>query len=152
MGFGSDSARPRVAALDLRRERFATPVLLSAEYGFDRTTFLNVNELTTLEEVCLDHWSDLGVTDEHLAQLAGLDHLKRLDLSGSQITDDGLRHLAQLTNLERLDLNRTQISGEGLSHLFTVQKTDKAVLDFDAVTAAGIKSLSGTSMPWKCCM
>lgn len=46
------------------------------------------------------------MTDDALAQIAGLDFVTSLDLGGSrELTDDGLLHLARMPQLERLTLS-----------------------------------------------
>lgn len=46
------------------------------------------------------------MTDAALERLSALDHVTRLDLSGSaRLTDDGLRHLARMPQVEALDLS-----------------------------------------------
>ena len=47
-----------------------------------------------------------------LAHLSGLVHLRKLDLSATNVRGPGLRHLSGLTALERLDLGRTAVAGE----------------------------------------
>jgi hypothetical protein len=54
------------------------------------------------------------VTDTSLGYIAGLTHLKSLDISFTQITDVGLEHLAALAELEELNLGGNKISGAGL--------------------------------------
>jgi hypothetical protein len=46
------------------------------------------------------------ITDAALARIAGLDHVKSLNLGGSrELTDDGLQHLARMPQLEHLNLS-----------------------------------------------
>lgn len=63
------------------------------------------------------------MTDEALAQVAQMDHVTRLDLSGSrQLSDDGLQVLARMPQLSKLNLSGTNISDRGLAVLQELPK------------------------------
>lgn len=57
------------------------------------------------------------VTDDDLAELAFLTHLRTLDISGTAITDAGLERLQALPNLRTLDISSTSITNSGLEQL-----------------------------------
>jgi hypothetical protein len=60
---------------------------------------------------------DTGVSDAGLKDLAALQHLKELNLSGTQITDAGLKQLAGFPQLQVLYLNATKVSDAGINEL-----------------------------------
>src|SRR6202453_2152301 len=70
-----------------------------------------VMEGSRLVEVSL---AATSVTDENLADLSGLSHLRKLDLEATEISDLGLRHMTRLINLTTLSLNSTTVSDAGL--------------------------------------
>jgi hypothetical protein len=58
------------------------------------------------------------MTDAALARIAGLDHVRRLELEGSsRLTDEGLQHLARMPNLQHLNLSGTGFTARGLEVL-----------------------------------
>ncbi|MEO2023436.1 MAG: hypothetical protein ABGX05_16565, partial [Pirellulaceae bacterium] len=63
---------------------------------------------------------DLGetaATDEVLAHLVGLSHVREISLHQTKITSAGLVHLKNLTRLKRLFLSDTGVGDEGLAAL-----------------------------------
>ncbi len=56
-------------------------------------------------------------TDRELAHVANLEHLARLDLSGSAVTDKALASLTRLPQLDTLLLIRTNLGDSALVHL-----------------------------------
>jgi hypothetical protein len=63
------------------------------------------------------HLAGSTVTDEHLAPLAELANVVRLNLGNTGITDAGLKHVAGLTSLTSLHLENTRIGDAALAHL-----------------------------------
>ena len=55
--------------------------------------------------------------DEGLDQLRGLDNLRWLDLSRTNVTDQGLAQLRDLKRLQVLKLQQTRVTDEGLANL-----------------------------------
>jgi hypothetical protein len=53
------------------------------------------------------------VDDRTLENLKGMNHLRKLDISGAKVTDEGLRILAELPALAELYLARTKITDDG---------------------------------------
>ncbi|MGH9521026.1 MAG: hypothetical protein ACRD3E_00680 [Terriglobales bacterium] len=54
------------------------------------------------------------MTDAALAQVARMEHVRRLNLNGSrQLTDEGLQALARMPQLEKLDVTGTNIGDRG---------------------------------------
>src|SRR5205823_8578924 len=57
------------------------------------------------------------VTDEGLAKLAGIEHLRHLNLDDCrEITSSGMAHLAALKDLRKLSLNHTAVDDAGLAY------------------------------------
>jgi hypothetical protein len=77
------------------------------------------------------------VTDETLANLAGMDQLHKLDLSDTQITDDGLAVLAKLPKLRSLYVANTAVTDDGFrKHLFDAPQ----LIEIDLTGCKKIKS------------
>lgn len=72
-------------------------------------------------------WS-ASVTDEGLDAIAGLIHLRELNLAGTRITDLGAAKLAHLESLESLDLSGTLVSSRGIESLAALPKLRRLVL------------------------
>ena len=56
-------------------------------------------------------------TDDVLAHVGRLTHLKQLHRPGFAVTDAGLAHLGRLSDLQLLSLDDTQVTDAGLAHL-----------------------------------
>jgi hypothetical protein len=82
------------------------------------------------------------MTDAMLLEVADVEGLTALDLSGSKaVTDEGLRHLARLPNLKHLDLDGTAVTDRGLAVLRELPKLERVSLAMTHVTDAGIAHL-----------
>jgi Leucine Rich repeat len=87
-------------------------ITLTGLPNFDYSTLTSHPDLVVLQMANGD------VGDATLAYLAGMDRLRKLDISDSEITDEGLRTLAALPQLQELHLARTHISDDGFrTHL-----------------------------------
>src|SRR5687767_7854962 len=58
-----------------------------------------------------------NITDEELAQLAGLEHLQELRMVRCPVTDKGLVHLKALRSLKLLSLAGTKVTDAGMKEL-----------------------------------
>ncbi len=88
---------------------------------------------------------DLGggnVTDEDLADLAGMDRITHLVLSGSQITDAGLVHLKGATELAILEIPNTNVGDAGLEHLEGLRKLVHVSASYTKITLDGHRALA----------
>jgi hypothetical protein len=56
-------------------------------------------------------------TDDDLATLAQVRHIKELNLAGTPITDAAIRHLQSMDYLSKLDVSRTRLTNEGVNGL-----------------------------------
>jgi hypothetical protein len=81
------------------------------------------------------------VTDDDLAFLEDMPHLKRLWLDDTKISDAGMPHLAKLVSLEFLILNGTAITDRGLEHLKGLSQLTTLSLDGTKVTNDGLAHL-----------
>jgi internalin A len=82
------------------------------------------------------------ITDAGLKELAGLQELQTLDLTGAQVTDAGLKELAPLKGLQTLNLSFTQTTDAGLKNLAKFKGLEIVQLAGTAVTVAGLKNLA----------
>ncbi|MFN4261167.1 MAG: sigma-70 family RNA polymerase sigma factor [Gemmataceae bacterium] len=88
--------------------------------------------------------SDPNLTDEHLAQLKGLEQLETLWLSGN-FSDAGLAHLKGLENLQSLSLVRCpNITNKGLEHLKGMKGLTSLALETVPITDEGVAALKET--------
>ena len=84
------------------------------------------------------------MTDDLLADLARLETITSLDLGGSKaLTDEGLRKLAGLPHLRHLNLWGTAITDAGLSVLSTLPALESVSLGMTRITDAGARALAG---------
>jgi hypothetical protein len=83
------------------------------------------------------------VDDRTLENIKGMEHLRELDLNGTQITDQGLAIVAALPQLKTLRLARTKITDDGFrSQLFA--KESLVHLDLTSTEVKG-----KTKRDWK---
>jgi hypothetical protein len=83
------------------------------------------------------------MTDVMLGDVAGLETVVSLNLSGSKaVTDAGLRHLAALPNLRHLDLRGTAVTDRGLVVLGDLPHLETLSLAMTAVTDRGMSELA----------
>ena len=82
-----------------------------------------------------------GANDAGVQHIQRLDHVKSLNLQGSQITDRGLAHLVGLVDLEVLNLSDTGITDEGLKHLRSLTNLRELKLGGTRLTGAGLAHL-----------
>jgi hypothetical protein len=89
------------------------------------------------------NFSSTNLSDEALANLAGLAELKELGLWGTRVTNKGMAHLAGLSKLESLNLNETAVTDAGLEHLKNLAALKKLYLNGSKVSDAGLAHLAG---------
>ena len=84
------------------------------------------------------------MTDAMLADVRRVEHLVRLDASGSKaVTDEGVRAIAGLLALRHLDLSGTAITDRALEVLRTFPALESLSLAGTHVTDAGMDDLRG---------
>jgi hypothetical protein len=86
------------------------------------------------------------MTDDALAQIAGLDFVTSLNLGGSrELTEDGLLHLARMPQLERLDLSESpggKLTDRGLEVLRHLRNLRKFEMTWQSgITDRGVANL-----------
>ncbi len=79
-----------------------------------------IGKMKNLESLSLI--GNFQITDDGLAYLSSLTHLKTLYLDCTGITDEGLRHLSGLSELEDLSCRGSEVTFEGLVHLIGLKK------------------------------
>ncbi len=89
--------------------------------------------------------SEVPMSDDGLASVAGFKALQTLSLRDTPITNAGLIHLRNLTSLVRLDLNRTHVTDRGLADLMGLTSLQGLTLADTKITGAGLAHLSGLS-------
>ena len=93
----------------------------------------------------LDLSGSHGITDEGLAHLAGAGHLRRLDLTNTDITDRGLAALAGLPQLESLSLAMTNVTDAGMPMLARCPALSRVNLMWTRTGDAAIRALAGNA-------
>jgi hypothetical protein len=81
------------------------------------------------------------VTDEHLAILEGLPHLRRLYARSAAISDAGLRHLEGLAELEFLHIGDTSVGDAGMVSIGKLKGLNELILEETRVGDAGLTHL-----------
>jgi len=74
-------------------------------------------EIASLDALQVLNLSGTGIGNKDLAHLSGLRGLRVLKLDWCEIDDEGLAHLSGLTQLQELILYGTKVSDAGLLHL-----------------------------------
>lgn len=100
-------------------------------------------ELGGLENLRQLDLSGTNISDEGLVALENMDELRILSLHHTRVTNRGLRHLAHLRRLERLDLDHTDVVDAGVAHLAGLEELRELRLDATLVTDAAIEHLVG---------
>jgi hypothetical protein len=83
-------------------------------------------------------------TDNLLAHVGRLKHLKQLHRPGFAVTDAGLAHLGRLSDLQFLSLDDTQVTDAGLAHLKGLSGLKWLKLTRTRVTDAGVVELQNS--------
>jgi Leucine-rich repeat (LRR) protein len=116
----------------------------------------NVPDINTLQNLYLSINRNLHVvaivlsgpnhTDDNLAALSRLPHLKRLDLhevDPDSITDAGFRHVSGLNQLEYLDVSNQKISRQAVTQFANMKLLRVLRLANTRLNDEGLASLSG---------
>jgi Leucine-rich repeat (LRR) protein len=84
---------------------------------------LDISGLTALEDIDFSFGSySEKFIDADLKCLAGLKHLRSLNIGPRNFTDKGMTYLAQLPNIERLYIGGSGLTDEGLKYLANMKK------------------------------
>jgi len=84
----------------------------------------------------------VGTTDAALAHMAGMTHMRELNLIGSPVTDAGLAHLPGMKEMENLHLGGTLVTDSGLANLSGMVHMQQLSLFGTQVTDAGLAHLA----------
>jgi hypothetical protein len=101
----------------------ATAVAVSDGSKLTDADFRQIGQLVHLKTLDLNG----GLTDDRLAQLAGLAELEYLQTNQAQVSDDGLKPLARLKSLRNLKFFHPgkAFSGAGLAHLAELPQLER---------------------------
>jgi internalin A len=129
----TDSDMPELAAL---------PALTKLDLSMTRITDRGLLELKTasnLTDINL-YYAEL-VSDQGIAVVKSLTHLKRLNLRGTKITDSTLQLLNRITSLEALDIGFAQVTDSGLAQLNALSNLKELSIGGNKLTDAGLQAL-----------
>ncbi len=107
-------------------------------YKITDAGMVHLNDLKSLEEFKLP---SAGITDIGLAQLAGLNALKKLNV-GRDATDEGMAALAKMKSLEDLGLSCPNITDAGLAELCRGASLKSLSIGRSKVTDAGLANVA----------
>ncbi|MBC8218503.1 MAG: hypothetical protein H8E73_08565, partial [Planctomycetes bacterium] len=107
-------------------------------YKITDAGMVHLSNVKSLEELKLPY---AGVTDIGLAQLAGLNALKKLNV-GRDVTDEGMVALAKMKSLEDLDLGCPNITDAGLAELCRSSSLKSLSIGRCKVTDAGLANVA----------
>jgi hypothetical protein len=129
---------------DMRRlEAFTSLTCLSLAFpAISNKGLVHLKGLTKIRMLDLNCLGDqLGITDDALENLEGLERLEILNLGGANISDNGLAHLRRLVRLKELALTNTSVTDKGMRYLCGLSKMRRLLLGGTKITDAGIRSL-----------
>ena len=92
-------------------------------------------------------WFEGELTDEFLARVGHLKHLKELDLRGSTLTEGQWRIIKALPSLRTLGFCRMQLTDTASSHLEGLTQLQRLRLWDNDITDAGLAHLKGLTQP-----
>jgi Leucine-rich repeat (LRR) protein len=105
-------------------------------YRFD---YRNLRYFSQLKEL---HAGESNIADADLTYVAGLQHLRIIELHRTAVGDRGLAWLKNLKSVEELDLHATKATDAGLESLETWQRLTYLDLSGTQISDAGLRSLS----------
>jgi hypothetical protein len=118
---------------------------ISTQQLISNENMRHIKVMTKLEELTLPRWTN----DSGIANVAGLTHLKNLNVTTSNISDVGMVYLKDLNSLEKLVLHGTRVTGEGLKNvqgrnltILGLNQTDISDADMEMIGSfSNLKSL-----------
>jgi Leucine-rich repeat (LRR) protein len=110
--------------------RPSVPPALYTQLGGDFQSVINAAFIT-----------DRQTTDEDLALIGNLTHLRYLCFTSTVVSDAGVQHLTDLHELESLTLDGTRITDRGLESLSGLMRLKSLALNDTQITDAGLKYL-----------
>jgi len=81
--------------------------------------------------------------DDVISEVAQLEGITELNLSGANVSDVGIKKLTQMKNLKRIDLSDTKITDVGIQELGNIKSLTEIRLDGVSISFAGIVELLG---------
>lgn len=117
------------------RQRVAAP----PSHGDDRLAQL----IAGVAPISLDLSGLKTLDDDGIRQLAALDSLENLNLSGTAITDRALETIATLPNLRSLSLAMTHVTDDGIARLARCRGLEEVDLSWTRTGDAALRTLAG---------
>ena len=141
----SDEERPVIASRDwpLILDALAQASAPGLHAAGQMTNAMLANLRGVEHLVRLDMSGSKNVTDEGVGAIAGLSRLRHLDLSGTAITDRALEVLRTLPALESLALSGTHVTDAGMHYLRDCDKLRSVSLAWTSVGDAAVRALAG---------
>lgn len=121
---------------------FMNPVTVVRLVGTDTSDddLASVGKLAHLRMLDL---RDTRITDRGLSSIRHLQRLEILTLAGTAVSDRGLAELACMSGLKVLCLDETRITDQGLPQLSTLNLLGWLSLSATSITANGLSHISG---------
>jgi len=85
---------------------------------------------------------EMALSDEQMADLGNLPHLRRLDLYNSNFSDAGMAHLKRCSKLESLVLTKTEVTDSSLDAILELKQLKTLCLGSVRVSPNAAKQLS----------
>lgn len=132
---------------EVEKPPFRVPQLLLGNNRLTDEHLANLAGLTELSSLAIVGEQDF--TAKGLESVKTLTHLSDLYLTGADVTDDGLAPIKKLTNLKLLYLmNNPRVSDAGLEHLKGLTKLSVLFLNGTSVTDRGLEHLAEMRNLW----
>jgi cyanophycinase len=102
-----------------------------------------LKEVAQLEHLQALILSGTSITDAGLKELTRLKELQTLILSDTKVTDAGLNELAHIKGLKTLNISFTPLTDDGIKKLARVKTLETLVASFTQITGSGLSELAG---------
>jgi uncharacterized membrane protein len=113
--------------------------------SLDTVTSVQIDQLKRIsKQVVVLKLADLGLRDEVLKSLVGMENLRRLSVENNLLTDDGLKHLANLRGLQVLNITGNKVTAQGLNQLKNLEELKKVYVFNTSVKPADWPQLRET--------
>lgn len=83
-----------------------------------------------------------GITDDAVAQLAGMESLGALYLAGTSVTDQSMSAIRKIPNLKHLNLMNTSVTADGISQLSDHPSLQNMEFDGDVLTDEAVAHIN----------
>ncbi len=100
-----------------------------------------VKEIAEIESLTTLALTGTGITDAGLSELKKLKNLTSVRLNEPRVTDAGLKEVGQIANLKELRLDGTKTTDSGLAKRHELANLEQLILVRTRVTEAGLKEM-----------